>query len=324
MNIIYLFTVGSCRGLVEKPEGNRQLGRTRRRWEDNIKMDLQEVECRYTDWIGLAKDRDSWRALVNAVMNIWFPQNSVNFLTSWEPVSFSRTVLHGVSKVLLDPGLSQLIPVHVLNTLCLNIIVGNVKHRVTTARWTTKESQFLCWYGQGVFLVFTALTQARPNEPPIQYAACAFFSRGKAAESWICSPPTNAEIKYVRICNTTSYSFVVCKWTSWNINLATKANLTYVIQTILTGKVVKCTLVHALRFSTGRTAHRGSRGIAVLFFDHGTRRGWGVGVTPRPLFTPGEEPVPIVQEAGWAPGPFWTGAENLAPHRDSIPRPSSP
>jgi hypothetical protein len=87
-------------------------------------------------------------------------------------------VLHGVSKVLLDPGLSQLIPVHVLNTLCLNIIVGNVKHRVTTARWTTKESQFLCWYGQGVFLVFTALTQARPNEPPIQYAACAFFFPG--------------------------------------------------------------------------------------------------------------------------------------------------
>ena len=75
----------------------------------------------------------------------------------------------------------------------------------------------------------------------------------------------------------------------------------------------KCTLVHALRLCTGRTAHRGSRGIALLFHDHGTRRGWGVSVTPRPLFTPGKDPVAIVQEAGWAPGPVWTGAENLAP-----------
>ena len=46
---------------------------------------------------------------------------------------------------------------------------------------------------------------------------------------------------------------------------------------------------------------------------NGTRRGWGVSVTLRPLFTPGKDPVPIVQEAGWAPGPVWTGAENLAP-----------
>jgi hypothetical protein len=75
---------------------------------------------------------------------------------------------------------------------------------------------------------------------------------------------------------------------------------------------VKCTLVQPLRLCTGRTAHRRSRGIALPFHDHGTRRGWGVSVTPRPLFTPGKDPVPIVQEAGWAPGPVWTGAENLA------------
>jgi hypothetical protein len=75
---------------------------------------------------------------------------------------------------------------------------------------------------------------------------------------------------------------------------------------------------------TGRTAHRGSRGIALLFHDHGTRRGLGVSVTPRPLFTPGKDPVPIVQEARWAPWPVWTGAENLASHRDSIPGPFSP
>ena len=76
---------------------------------------------------------------------------------------------------------------------------------------------------------------------------------------------------------------------------------------------VKVTLVQTLRLCTGRTAHRGSRGIALPFHDHGTRRGWGFSVTPQPLFTPGKDPVPIVQEAGWAPGPVWTGAENLAP-----------
>jgi len=76
---------------------------------------------------------------------------------------------------------------------------------------------------------------------------------------------------------------------------------------------VKCTLVQALRLCTGRTAHRGSRGIALLFLDHDTRRGWGVSVTPRPFFTPGKDPVPIVQEAGWSPRPVWIGAENLAP-----------
>jgi len=84
-------------------------------------------------------------------------------------------------------------------------------------------------------------------------------------------------------------------------------------------KKVKCTLVQALRLCTGRTIHRGSRGIALLFHDHGTRRGWGVSVTPRLLFTPGKDPVPIVQEAGWAPGPVWTGAENLAPTRIRSP-----
>jgi len=76
---------------------------------------------------------------------------------------------------------------------------------------------------------------------------------------------------------------------------------------------VKVTLVQALRLYTSCTAHRGSRGIALLFHDHDTRRGWGVSVTPRPLFTPRKDLVPIVQEAGWPPGPVWTGAENLTP-----------
>ena len=55
------------------PEGKRPLGRPRRRREDNIKMDLQEVGCGYMDWIQLADDRDRWRELVNAVMNVRIP-----------------------------------------------------------------------------------------------------------------------------------------------------------------------------------------------------------------------------------------------------------
>jgi len=60
------------RVLVGKPEDNRPLGRPRRRWED-IKMGLQEVGCGVTDWIEVAQDRDRWRALVNAVMNLRVP-----------------------------------------------------------------------------------------------------------------------------------------------------------------------------------------------------------------------------------------------------------
>ena len=59
--------------LVGKPEGKRPLGRSRRGWEDNIKMDLEEVGCGGMDWIELAQDRDCWRALVNVVMNLRVP-----------------------------------------------------------------------------------------------------------------------------------------------------------------------------------------------------------------------------------------------------------
>jgi hypothetical protein len=64
-------------------------------------------------------------------------------------------------------------------------------------------------------------------------------------------------------------------------------------------------------------AQRVGRDIALLFHDRGTRREWVVSSTPRPPFIPGKDPVPILQEAGWAPGPVWTRGKSL-PHQDSI------
>jgi len=73
----YVAHMGEERGvykvLVGKPEGKRPLGRPRRRWVDNIRMNLQEVECGYVDWIGLAQDKGRWRTLVSAVMNLRVP-----------------------------------------------------------------------------------------------------------------------------------------------------------------------------------------------------------------------------------------------------------
>ena len=65
-----------------KPEGKRPLGRYSRKWKDNIRMDLQEVGCGGMDWFELAQDRDRWRALVTAVMNLRLPLNKGNFVTS--------------------------------------------------------------------------------------------------------------------------------------------------------------------------------------------------------------------------------------------------
>jgi hypothetical protein len=89
---------GAYRVLVGKPEGRRPLGRPRRRWEDIIKMGLREVGWGGgIDWINLAQDRGRWWALVNTVMNLWFPSNAGNFLSSLGRFSFSgRTLLHGV------------------------------------------------------------------------------------------------------------------------------------------------------------------------------------------------------------------------------------
>jgi hypothetical protein len=64
---------GVYRVLVGKPEGKRSLRRPKRRWEDNIKADLQELGCGGRDWVELAQDRDRWRALVNVIMNLRVP-----------------------------------------------------------------------------------------------------------------------------------------------------------------------------------------------------------------------------------------------------------
>ena len=74
-----------------------------------------------------------------------------------------------------------------------------------------------------------------------------------------------------------------------------------------------------IKFSRYRpgVAQRLCRGIALLFHDRGTRREWVASSKPRPHFTPGKDPVPIVEEAGWAPGPVWNGGKSR-PHRDSI------
>ena len=73
MWLIWVRRGGVYRVLVGKPEAKRPLGRPRRRWVDNIRMDLQEVGCGYMDWIGLAQDRDRWQTLVGAVMNLRVP-----------------------------------------------------------------------------------------------------------------------------------------------------------------------------------------------------------------------------------------------------------
>jgi len=64
---------GACRVLVGRSEGKRLLGTSRHRWEDNIKMDLQEVGWGGMDWVDLAQERDRWQALVNVGMNSWVP-----------------------------------------------------------------------------------------------------------------------------------------------------------------------------------------------------------------------------------------------------------
>jgi hypothetical protein len=84
--------------LVGKPEGRMPLGRPSRRWLDNIRMDLVKVGWGNLDWIGLAQDRDRWRALVNSALNLRVPQNAGKLSSVQTTRDLSSSVqLHGVS-----------------------------------------------------------------------------------------------------------------------------------------------------------------------------------------------------------------------------------
>jgi hypothetical protein len=92
--------------LLGKPEGKRRLGRPRRRWMDNIKMDLWEIGWGGLDWIDLAQERDQWRAVVNTILNLRVPQGVGKFLSSCTTGGFSRRAqLHKVSLVCWKPSL---------------------------------------------------------------------------------------------------------------------------------------------------------------------------------------------------------------------------
>ena len=124
------------RFLVRKPEGKSPLGRPRRRWEDNIKMDLQEVGGGCGDWMELAQDRDRWRALVSTVMNLRVPKmRGISWLAA-EPVSFSRrTLLHGVS-------------IYIYNPLSLQIILpGQMTLAVAFVTFHPKTVVLFTWMG---------------------------------------------------------------------------------------------------------------------------------------------------------------------------------
>ena len=109
---------GVHRVLVGKPEGKRSLGRPRRRWEDNIKMDIREMRGG-GDWMQLAQDRDRWRALVNTMMNFRVPESAGNFLTSCRTSQLiKKALLHGVSK--FRSGYSVLLSCSVY-CLCVNL-----------------------------------------------------------------------------------------------------------------------------------------------------------------------------------------------------------
>ena len=151
---------GAYRVLVGKQEGKRPLARPRRRWVDNIRMDLQEVGCGYVDWIGLAQDRDSWRTLVSVVMNLRVPLNAWNILTSCKPVSFSRRTLHHEVVVVVFPfqhcsDIRVLFPwaaILVLDTFIMyNSIRGPQSRAPEIWRWNLKQH-----FNLGMWIYFIA------------------------------------------------------------------------------------------------------------------------------------------------------------------------
>ena len=164
-----------CRVLVGKPEGKRPLGRPRRRWVDNIRMDLREVGRGYMDWIGLAQDRDRWRTLVSAVMNLRVPWNARNFLTSWKPLSFSRrTLRHGVSKYYFI--------VLLIGSTCFGHCYAHHKELANMMLITTLVMSF-CIYGGGSVSVKLWFTLTLPH-PSLQNETTNVVINIKVVSSW--------------------------------------------------------------------------------------------------------------------------------------------
>jgi len=145
----------------------------------------------------------------------------------------------------------------------------------------------MVWFPLGQDIFFLQNVQIGSGSNPASYSMCSrrFLPRIKRLDLEADhSPPSNTKFKNEwRYTSTSTHAFMACTVTIL-LSLCMPHILTCVITKV---RKVKCTLVQALRLCTGRTAHRGNRGIAILFLDHGTRREWGVSVTPRPHFTPG-------------------------------------
>jgi hypothetical protein len=125
--------------LVEKPEGKRPLGRPRCRWVDNIRMDLGEVGWGDVDWIGLAQDRNRWRALVNSVLNLRVPWNAGKLSSGLTSDGFSSSAqLHRVSH-----SVSQ--SVHLTILLCCMQLVDKY------------NKQYFMWHCETFFVKFIML-----------------------------------------------------------------------------------------------------------------------------------------------------------------------
>ena len=117
----------------------------------------------------------------------------------------------------------------------------------------------------------------------------------------------------------TSTSVTVCALRTrrkWNMEHYAYTFVSRILSVLLEGGIKKVKVKRS-HYRPG-VAQRVDRGIVLLFHDRGTRRGWVVSSTPWPHFTPGKDPVPILQNAGWAPGPVWTGRKSH-PHLDLIP-----
>ena len=132
------------------------------------------------------------------------------------------------------------------------------------------------------------------------------------------------EIRGVILMKTRGHNFCGRDLEAGGVESCSLLGLVLLLRIFVTGAPVSnvCRLpyTHKVKWSHYRpgVAQRVGRGIALLFLDRGTRSGWVVSSKPRPHFTPGKDPVPILQEACWAPGPVWTGGKSR-PHRDSIP-----